>query len=572
MNDTKVKNKKQSFMAGVMTIMFAQIVIKVLGLLYRLVITNIPYFGDEGNGLYGAGFQIYMLILSIATTGIPGAIAKLVSERIAVGKHKEAHHIFKIAFALFAIIGLIGTSILYMGAEVIASQWIGNPAVEGVLKALAPSIVFVAISAVIRGYFNGMYNMKATSNSQMLEQLFKSLLTIAFVWGIYQIFTIQPANWSELFNITEDTVTQVMAAVANLASTVAAAIGFVYLYAFYVRRKKEIWKNINESKVEYKPESLKSIIKTILALSIPMSLASIVSAINRNVDTLTVINGLTDMLTAQGTMAYDLIVKEATRLYGILSGKVDMLIGLPLSINIAFATALVPAVSEALAKKDTKTATRRISFSLRTSMLIALPCSIGMSILAEPILHLLFPNEIAIEAPLLLQISAFTIIFSVLNQTINGALQGLGKIFIPAMSLGIGAITKLVLNLVLIRIPEIGINGAAIGSVCCHLVATCIGFSILRKNIKLDTNFTQFILKPVVATGIMALMTVMSENILIKFIDSSRVVTLLAIAIAIISYFLAVIKLKVFEREDYHMLPFGDKIYKVLEKIKLVKA
>jgi len=572
MEKEQVKNKKQTFMAGVMTIMFAQIIIKVLGLLYRLVITNVPYFGDEGNGLYGAGFQIYMLLLSIATTGVPGAIAKLVSERIAVGKHKEAHHIFKIASSLFAVIGLIGTSILYLGAEVIASQWIGNPAVEGVLKALAPSIVFVAVSAVIRGYFNGMYNMKATSNSQMLEQLFKSLLTIGFVLGIYQIFTIQPSNWAILFNITEDTVTEVMAMVANLASTIAAAIGLVYLYAFYSRRKKEIWKNIKESNVSYKPESIKNTIKTILALSIPMSLASIVSAINRNVDTFTVINGLTDMLMSQGQMAYDLVISEATRLYGILSGKVDMLIGLPLSLNIAFATALVPAVSEALAKKDKKTATRRISFSLRTSMLIGLPCSVGMSILADQILHLLFPNEIATEAPLLLQISAFTIIFSVLNQTINGALQGLGKIFIPAISLGIGAITKLILNVILIRIPEIGINGAAIGSVCCHLVATCIGFTILRKNIKLETSFSQFILKPLIAVTIMATVTMLSQNVLLVIFNSTRLVTIISILVAIITYFLAIIKLKVFERDDYHMLPYGDKIYKILEKIKLVKA
>lgn len=572
MEETKIKNKKQSFMAGVMTIMFAQIIIKVLGLIYRLVITNVPHFGDEGNGLYGAGFQIYMLLLSMATTGVPGAIAKLVSERIAVGKHKEAHHIFKVAFALFAIIGMIGTSILYLGAEVIASQWIGNPAVEGVLKALAPSIVFVAVSAVIRGYFNGMYNMKATSNSQMLEQLFKSVLTIGFVMGIYCIFSTQPANLAQIFNVTEDNVTETMAVVANLASTIATAIGFVYLYGFYAMRKKEIWKNIRESKVTYQVESIKKTIKTILALSIPMSLASIVSAINRNVDTLTVINGLTEMLASQGTMAYDAIVSEATRLYGILSGKVDMLIGLPLSINIAFATALVPAVSEALAKNDKKTATRRISFSLRTSMLIALPCSIGMCVLAEPILNLLFPNQIAVEAPLLLQISAFTIIFSVLNQTINGALQGLGKIFIPAMSLGIGAITKLILNLILIRIPEIGINGAAIGSVCCHMVATCIGFSVLRKNIKLDTSFTEFILKPVFATIIMAMMAILSGKILGIIINSSRIVTILSIMVAVISYFFALILLKIFKREDYHMLPYGDKIYHFLEKIKLVKA
>ena len=393
------------------------------------------------------------------------------------------------------------------------------------------------------------------------------LLYIFPISNLFQYF-------SSILNITEDNVTEIMAMVANLASTIAAAIGFVYLYGFYTVRKKEIWKNIRESDVTYKHESMKKTIKTILALSIPMSLASIVSAINRNVDTFTVISGLTDMLMAQGQLAYDAVVSEATRLYGILSGKVDMLIGLPLSINIAFATALVPAVSEALAKKDTKTATRRISFSLRTSMLIALPCSIGMCVLAEPILNLLFPGQTATspEAPLLLQISAFTIIFSVLNQTINGALQGLDKIFIPAMSLGVGAITKLILNLVLIRIPEFGINGAAIGSVCCHLIATCISFTVLRKNIKLETDFIQFVGKPVLATAIMVLVAIGSENILGMFTNSTRITTILTIGMSVIAYFLSIILLGVFKREDYHMLPFGDKLYHFLEKIKLVKA
>lgn len=569
----KTKNKKQTFMAGVMTIMFAQIIIKVLGLVYRLVITNVPHFGDEGNGLYGAGFQIYMLLLSIATTGIPGAIAKLTSERIVVGKYKEAHRIFKIAFALFAVIGLIGTSILYLGAEVIASRYIGNPAVAGVLKALAPSIVFVAVSAVIRGYFNGMYNMKATSNSQMLEQFFKSALTILFVLGIYWVFSTQPANIASFLKVSEDNVTEVMAVVANFASTVATAIGFVYLFAFYTARKREIWKNIRESSEGYyPPEKISSTIKTILAISIPMSLASIVSAINRNVDTLTVIKGLTDMLQTQGTMALDLIKDEATRLYGILSGKVDMLIGLPLSINIAFATALVPAISEALAKKDNHTIKRRISFSLCTSMLIALPCSVGMCVLAGPILELLFPNQIAAEAPLLLQISSFTIIFSVLNQTINGALQGLGRIYVPALSLVVGAVTKLILNLILIRIPTIGINGAAIGSVCCHLVATYISFSVLSNSVNIQLNRMQFIVKPILATALMALAAVGSQILFQQWLGGSHMVTVLAILVAVITYFLAVIRLNIFAREDYHMLPFGDKIYHFLKKLHLVKA
>ncbi len=568
----KTTNKKQTFMAGVITIMFAQIIIKVLGLLYRLVITNIEYFGDEGNGLYGAGFQIYMLLLSMATTGVPGAIAKLTSERIALGKYKEAHRIFKVSFGLFACIGLIGTSILFFGAKYIATTLIGNPAVEGVLVALSPSIFFVAISAVIRGYFNGMYNMKATSNSQMLEQLFKSLLTIGIVIGIYFIFTTNPASLAETFNITEENVTATMAAGANLASTISAAIGFVYLYAFYTRRKKDIWGNINASKEEYKPESLKKMIKTILFLSIPMSLASIVSAINRNVDTFTVINGLVAAFEKEGKLAADLIVTEATRLYGILSGKVDMLIGLPLSLNIAFATALVPAVSEAMALGDKKTVTRRVSFSLRTTILIGLPCAIGLCVLAEPILQLLFPNAIAAEAPLLLQISSFTVIFTVLNQTMNGALQGIGKIFVPAISLGCGALTKLILNLVLIRIPEIGINGAAIGSVACHIVASIINYSVLRKNIKLDIKLNQSVIKPIIATIIMAISAVLSQKLFAILLGSSRIATVGAIIVAVLVYAFSLIALRVFEREDYHMLPFGDKIYAFLQKIKLVKA
>ena len=562
----KTINKKQSFMAGVLTIAIAQMIIKILGLLYRLVITNIPYFGDEGNGLYGAGFQIYMLLLSIATTGIPGAIAKLVSEKRALGKAREAHRIFKIAFSLFAIIGAIGTLILFFGAKYIASTLIGNPNVEGVLVALSPSIFFVAISAVIRGYFNGMYNMKASSNSQMIEQFFKSFLTIVIVLVLF-LMVPQVGKIANVFDVSEENVTAVMAAGANLASTIATAIGFIYLYLFYSRRKKEIWKEVSDENQIYEKQSAKKLIKTILLLSIPMSLASVVSAINRNVDTFTVIRCLKDALS--GSMAIDLIEAEATRLYGILSGKVDMLIGLPLSLNIAFATALVPAVSEAIALCDTKTASRRISFSLRTSMLICLPCAIGLCVLADPILKLLFPGAYAPEATILLQISSFTIIFTVLNQTINGSLQGLGKVLIPAGTLAIGALLKLIINLNLI--PQIGINGAAIGSVVCHLVASAIGFVILRKSIKLDLNFTGFIVKPILATAVMGLVAFAVQNYLPILISSSRIVTISAIALAVVSYIIALIILKVFNRDDFHMLPYGDKIYNFLKKLKLIR-
>ena len=448
---------------------------------------------------------------------------------------------------------------------------IGNPDVEGIMVALAPAVFFVAISAVIRGYFNGMYNMKVASNSQMLEQLFKSILTIGLVVAVYFLAVVNPTDLSKALNLSVDTVTVAMATAANVASTIATVICCGYLLLYYQRSKKEIWKNINESnEVEYKKENRTTIMKKILAVSIPISLASIISAINRNIDTFTVINGLKVAL-ANAYPTIELIQNEATRLYGILSGRVDTLIGLPTALNIAFATALVPAVSETMAKGDVKTARRRITFSIRTTLLIALPCAIGMCVLAEPILNLLFPNVYAKEAGLLLQISSFTIIFTLMNQTVAGALQGLGKVMAPAISLACGAVVKLILNLTLIKNPQIGIYGAAISSVAAALTAMIINLIVLRKKIRLDTGITSLVVKPLLASLIMGAFAFLSHHYVSVYLTKGRMATIIAILIAIISYIFAVLSLKIFDREDYHMLPFGDKIYKFLQKIKVVK-
>lgn len=562
-------NKKQSFMEGVMTILFAQIVVKFLGLAYRLVITNVDGFGDAGNGLYGAGYQIYTLLLAVSSIGVPSAIAKLVSERIAVGKNKEAHDIFKVALLLFGLIGAVGTTALFFGAEFIATNFIGNISAAGVMKALAPAIFFVSVSAVIRGYFNGMYNMKATSNSQMLEQFFKSSFTIILVLVVRFLATANPANIAQILGISETNVTEAMAIVANFASTLAALCSFTYLFAFYNKRKKTIWKDINEAKGTYKKYSKKEIVKTILKFSIPISLASIVAAINRNIDTVTVINGLKTLLENQNFGTVEAITDEATRLYGILSGKIDMLIGLPAALNVAFATALVPTISAAMAQNDTLTAKRRIGFSTRITLLIALPCVVGMIVLAGPILSLLFPNSVAVEAPLILQLSAPIIVFTLMHQTLGGALQGLGKVMIPAICLACGALAKVIINVIFI--PKVGVYAAPIGSISCVLTAMILELIFVRKSIKLDLNYNQTILKPIFAVALMGLISRLSYEVIKILLGSASIATLMAIIIAVITYVLSIVVFKILDKDDYHMLPYGDKIYKFFQKIKLVK-
>ena len=157
---------------------------------------------------------------------------------------------------------------------------------------------------------------------------------------------------------------------------------------------------------ERKYERVRTIVKKILLVSIPIALTAIMSSLNKNIDSFTVVRSLKNFMPE------------------------DM----ALSINVAFSTALVPAIAAAKAKKDKETITKKTSFSLLISMLIGLPCTVGMCIFAGPILNLLFPN--ASDGTVILQISALTILFTILDQTINGAMQGYGKLKIPAISLG----------------------------------------------------------------------------------------------------------------------------------------
>ena len=540
MQKEKKSRAKESFMQGVFAMMFSQVLIKVIGLIYKLYLTNREGFGDEGNAIYTSGFYIYSLLLTLSSVGIPNAISKLVSERVALGDNKGANRIYKIAFLTFGLMGLIGTGILFFGAHYISNVIIQIPEAEMTLVALSPSIFFVSLLSVIRGYFNGNSTLKVTANSQTLEQIFKTVLTIVFV---------------EIVAIIMGANTTIMAAGANLATTVATIGSFIYLFVYY---KHNRMLSINKPGVITKKESVTKIIKNILQVSVPISLSAVLSSINKNIDSTTVVRGLKNFM-EEGAAKVQ---------YGILSGKVDTLTSLPLSFNIAFATALVPALSYARAKGDMVTANKRVGFSILVTILIGLPCSIGMVIFAEPILKLLFPNQAA--GVVILQISALSIIFAVLAQTINGALQGIGKVMVPATAFAVGVAIKLIMNITLVPIPEIGVNGAALGNVVCNLIACIIGFSVLRKNLKISFPFMKYIGKPVFATGIMAVCSYAVYIILLNMIPL-RIAAILAIGFAVITYVLAIVNLKIFTKEEIHMIPYGQKIYKILVKLGLYK-
>jgi stage V sporulation protein B len=263
--------KKGSYVGGIVTLLVSQILVKLIGVVYKIYITNKEGFGDEGNAIYSGSYQIYALLLTLSSIGVPAAISKLVSERITVGDRRNARRIFKIALLTYGIIGLIGTMALIFGSEFISTTLMEIPDSRYTLVALAPAIFFVSISSIIRGYFNGMQNMKATAYSQTLEQIFKTVFTIVAV-------EIAAFMWSNN--------TTYMAVAATVATTLATVLSFAYLYLFLKFSKEE---ETGVEQTRFKRERFTQIIKQILVVSIPIAFTAMLTTINKNIDMLTVV-------------------------------------------------------------------------------------------------------------------------------------------------------------------------------------------------------------------------------------------------------------------------------------------
>ena len=542
----KEKSKKSgSFMKNVLILMFAQIMVKILGLVYKFVITNFEGFGDTGLGYYSAGYQIYSVLLALSSIGIPSVISKLVSERIAIGDNKGANRIFKISMTFFVGLGTILSLGLFFGAEYIATAIFNVPDTKYVMQVLAPAIAFVAASATLRGYFAGQNDMKPTSYSQIIEQFLNCVLSITFV---YALLGREP---------------YIMAAGGNLSTTLAILLTFVYLIAYYKKKRLKVDK---EQKSPEENLTSWKLLKKILVISIPVTISSIISVVNPLIDSATVSRCI------QAAFANMYPIKEqlealAMSKAGILA-KVDTLVNLPTAVNVAFSTALVPAISAALAKKDNETASKRMTFSIFASLLIVLPCTAGFMALAQPILNLIYPS--ANGGAEVLMIFSIPMIFIALNQTINGGLYGLNKTYIPAIALAVGAVIKFVLNIILISNPKIEIMGAGISSIVCQLVAFLITFLTLRKYIKIKFKLGRMIIAPIFAASIMGVCTYFINQGLNQVISNS-ISTIVSIILGAIIYVVSIFLLKILTKEDIMMIPFGTKIYAILVKLGIYK-
>lgn len=513
-----MKIKLNDFVNGIISLVISQILIKIFGVIYSVYLTNKTGFGDEGNAIYMSGYQIYALLLTISSIGVPNAISKLIAEKNGQKDILNRNRVFYISIFLFAFLGMIGTVFLYLFSDIFANKILEIPEATLSLKALSPAIFFVSISSVFRGFFNGINRIKVTAKVQFVEQILKSFLTIILV---------------EISSKSLENNSEIMAASANFATTIATFFSTVYIFKIYIKST-----NIYEEKIYFQKERIIYIIRNILIISMPMTLNAILSSLGKNIDSITIVKILKGMIGEE----------EAIKKYGIISSKIDILVSMPLSFNASISTALIPEITKLKAKNDIDELIRKIKFSILITLVIGMPYCFGTYFYSNEILNILFPN--ASDGAYLLKLSAFGIIFSMLTQTINAILQGLGNNKIPVFASIIGIFFKLFSNIYLMQIDWIGEKGAIIGNILSSFVSFIIVYCSLKSRIVLNFKILNLSLKPFLGSVIMTLISFSLNKIVLKNYIKGNVLGLISIVISVIIYVFLTFFIKILKKDE----------------------
>lgn len=530
-------SKQNSFVKGAAILGMAGVIVKILGAVYRIPLSNI--IKAEGMGYYQTAYPFYVLLLTISTSGIPVAVAKIVSERRALEDYSNAQKVFRTALTVMAIAGVLTSALLLIFANKIVN-FLGNPNAYYALIALAPALLFVPIMSAFRGFFQGRQNMIPTALSQIIEQLFR------VVFGL------------TLTVILLDRGIPIAAGGASLGGSIGAIFGticiiFIY-YLFRNTLKRESLKSI-----ESKEYPVKSIIRDILLIAIPITIGSAIAPIMDAIDASLVLRRLQSISFTQ---------QQSNELYGQLKGMAQTLINLPQVFSMAIAMSLVPAISSFKAKGARDELNDTISSGIRMTLLIGLPCALGLFVLSEPIIRLLYFNnteQVIVSTGRILRYLSLGVVFLTLVQSLTAIIQGLGKPFIPVRNLFIGALAKVILTYTLTAIPAVNIIGAAISTVAAYLIASVLNLRYVLTTGKVVLDLKGIFIKPLLSSLIMAIFAALGYYI-VNLLAGNTISTLVAVMLGVISYVFALFITKTITKDDILLMTKNEKILAVVDK------
>ena len=566
MNDQK-KIKKNSeapvsggsiaVQAGVLAI--ATIVVRIIGLLYRAPLTAI--IGDEGNGYYGAAYNIYTIILILSSYSLPAAISRQMSTKIAVGQYRNAQRAFHCALIYSLIVGAMGSLLLYFGAGVLVK----HNAVP-VLRVFAPTIFLFGILGAVRGYFQANQSMVQTSVSQILEQVANAGISIG---AAILLIRSAPALATE----TERAVRGAMGSAMGTGSGVITAL--IFMTAAYLRYRKGFIRRIGTDKGPV--ESYGAIMKSTILVITPFVVSNFILNLTTTLDQILNLTTTLDQMIYLNMLIDGRKLSEAavTTVFGLFSNKAVVIINIPVSVATAVSAAIIPNIATAHASGDLKETRRRSVNAARMALVIAVPCAVGLTVLARPVTMLMFPQWETLElASVLLALQAVTVIFLSVGTITNAVLQAIGKMNMPIVSAGAALIIQTAVLAWFLRFTDWGIYAMVFVSVLYAAIIFALNELFLRHYLGLRIDPVQVYLKPILSAAVMGAAAFGVYRGIFKLVSgfggeyfSNFAAVLPAILVAIPVYFFVLIKTGGFTREDILGLPKGASIARLLKKL-----
>lgn len=522
------QSKKQTFLQGAIILIVANMLVKVIGALFKIPLQHL--LEDEGMGIFSVAYQFYTAMFVISTAGVPVALSKMVSESSALGRNKEIRAIVRVSSLVFITFGALCSAFLFFGADWLGSL-IRNPAAVLPMKAVAPSVFFVSCISIVRGYYQGKSNMMPTAMSQLVESLGKLFLGLGLAWyGAAQGFAVE-----------------VCTALAILGITIGEAVAAVGIWVYYLRDPSRHLRSTSRAS-----RPVGRLFHDLLWMVIPITLTNSVTSLTTLVDTTMVVSRLQ-------SVGFDL--EQANELFGMYNTKAFTMYNLPQTLIAALAISIVPAIAGAMTQGDRELTNKNMGAAMRIAMLIALPAGTGYFVLAQPILAMLFKGEMEVAAACL-RVLCFAIPFVALVSLTNAVLQAAGRVRVPVITMLIGGVIKVLVNYTLVGNPNIHIYGAPFGTLVCYGFIAITNLIILRRYVRLPSIGKLFVRPMAACLGMGA--GAYGVYRLLSGLAGNTIAVLAAICVGGALYLALLLVLGALDRDDMLMMPKGDKLVRLL--------
>ena len=549
------KKNDTSFLVQGSILAIASLVSRVIGLVYRIPLTAI--IGDHGNDYYSCAYEIYSLLLLISSYSLPMAVSKMVSARISNGERQNAYRVFKGAMLFALITGTAACAIVFFGAEEL-TRLFQTPLGVYALQVLAPTLIIVAVLGVFRGFFQGMGTMIPSAVSQIIEQIVNAVVSV----GAAYVLFAYGKRIATVLGSKEHYDAAYGAAGGTLGTSAGALCGLafiIFVFSMFLPKFRKAMKR--EWKVAQKePESYRVIFGILIATIVPVLLSTTIYNLVSIVDQWLFKN----IATLQGYSTTDV-----SEWWGIFSGKYRVLTNVPISISTALAASCVPALAAAFAQKDDDQVRSKIGMSMRFIMVVAMPCTAGLMVLADPIIQLLFPGSSALAGHLL-QAGGISVIFYSISTLSNAVLQGIDRMKIPvrnasiALGLHAGVIAAAMFGL------NLKIYGICIGTVAFSLIMCILNGTSVRKYSGYKPDIRKIFIKPAIASVIMSVVVYAVYFVIHKAIHSNVIGVGVSVLVGIVVYAAALLLIKGLTEEELHSFPKGELIIRIAKKFHLL--